>query len=251
MRYGNAHGFTPGDAATKLLFSGEYYDSTATQYYLRARWYSPATGRFNRLDPFAGNNRDPQSLHKYLYVHCNPINSIDPSGEMERGSLIAFSIVAAIFVTILAIVAGPPLYKLYKVSALVGDSEEMDSDTLKGAILAGDEYWSGNEKWKKLRLFVNPDVSSELSVMVTPLNKRIGGFHLYYKQSYVFVSQNAVDDSALATAFTIFVEWTHDLWLSGGLNEQQAQKSIDTLIELLPEEKQHGDFIGNYGHGWF
>ena len=73
MRYGNAHGFTPGNTATKLLFSGEYYDSTATQYYLRARWYSPATGRFNRTDPFAGNNQDPQSLHKYLYVHNNPV----------------------------------------------------------------------------------------------------------------------------------------------------------------------------------
>jgi RHS repeat-associated protein len=81
--YGNAHGFSPANAATKLLFSGEFYDSTAAQYYLRARWYSPATGRFNRTDPFAGNNRDPQSLHKYLYAHCNPINGIDPTGMME------------------------------------------------------------------------------------------------------------------------------------------------------------------------
>ncbi len=79
--YGNAHGFTSGNAATKLLYSGEYYDSTAAQYYLRARWYNPANGRFNRMDPFAGNSQDPQTLHKYLYVHNNPINNIDPSGE--------------------------------------------------------------------------------------------------------------------------------------------------------------------------
>ncbi len=81
--YGNAHGFMPSDAATKLLYAGEMYDSIASQYYLRARWYSPVTGRFNRMDPFAGNNRDPQSLHKYLYAHCNPVNNIDPSGYMS------------------------------------------------------------------------------------------------------------------------------------------------------------------------
>jgi len=81
--YGNAHGFTASNAATKLLYSGEWHDSTAQQYYLRARWYSPTTGRFNRMDPFSGNNQDPQSLHKYNYTHNNPINAIDPTGNFE------------------------------------------------------------------------------------------------------------------------------------------------------------------------
>lgn len=80
--YGKAHGFTPTNASTNLLYAGEWHDSTAQQYYLRTRWYNPTNGRFNRMDPFAGNNRDPQSLHKYLYVHCNPINNIDPTGEI-------------------------------------------------------------------------------------------------------------------------------------------------------------------------
>ncbi len=83
--YGNARNFTPDNAATKLLYAGEMFDGTAAQYYLRARWYSPVTGRFNRMDPFAGNNQDPQSLHKYLYAHCNPINGMDPSGQMFGG----------------------------------------------------------------------------------------------------------------------------------------------------------------------
>lgn len=52
-------------------------------YYLRARYYDPLNGRFNQLDPYAGNNQDPQSLHKYLYCHANPVNGIDPSGESE------------------------------------------------------------------------------------------------------------------------------------------------------------------------
>jgi hypothetical protein len=48
---------------------------------LRARYYDPATGRFNRLDPFFGNLNDPQSLHKYLYTHADPISNFDPSGQ--------------------------------------------------------------------------------------------------------------------------------------------------------------------------
>jgi RHS repeat-associated protein len=82
-----------------LLFSGEFYDSTAAQYYLRARWYSPATGRFNRTDPFAGNNRDPQSLHKYLYAHNNPVNGIDPSGQFSIMNVSVTMVIAIVLIS--------------------------------------------------------------------------------------------------------------------------------------------------------
>jgi RHS repeat-associated protein len=62
------------------LYSGEQFDSKIGQQYLRQRYYDPATGIFNRLDPFFGNLNAPQSLHKYLYTHDNPVNGIDPSG---------------------------------------------------------------------------------------------------------------------------------------------------------------------------
>jgi RHS repeat-associated protein len=78
----------PANAFTSLLYSGEQTDITGLQY-LRARYYNPASGRFNRLDPFAGNIQDPLSLHKYLYAHGDPIGLIDPSGEF--GVLIVFS----------------------------------------------------------------------------------------------------------------------------------------------------------------
>ncbi|MDR2642913.1 MAG: hypothetical protein LBC74_08970, partial [Planctomycetaceae bacterium] len=53
--YGNALGFNPSQALTEFLYSGEQFDSKIGQQYLRARYYDPATGRFNRLDPFFGN----------------------------------------------------------------------------------------------------------------------------------------------------------------------------------------------------
>lgn len=46
---------------SSLGYSGEFFDAVAQQQYLRARWYNPANGRFNRLDPFAGTLQDPQS----------------------------------------------------------------------------------------------------------------------------------------------------------------------------------------------
>ena len=43
---------------TNLLYSGEQFDTNSQNYYLRARYYDPANGRFNRVDPFAGNMQD-------------------------------------------------------------------------------------------------------------------------------------------------------------------------------------------------
>jgi len=78
--YGVLLGYT-GTPQTNLRYTGEYYDTALKQYNLRARYYDPLNGRFNQTDPFPGNNQDPQSLHKYLYCHANPVNGIDPSGN--------------------------------------------------------------------------------------------------------------------------------------------------------------------------
>jgi hypothetical protein len=63
--------------------------------YLRARYYDVASGTFNRLDPFFGNLQDPQSLHKYLYVHGDPIGGIDPTGEANLGQTMSTIAMAA------------------------------------------------------------------------------------------------------------------------------------------------------------
>jgi RHS repeat-associated protein len=96
--YGNALGFDPVESLTEFLYSGEQFDSKIGQQYLRQRYYDPNTGRFNRLDPFYGNSLDPQSFHKYLYTHADPVNGIDPTGEvlvgMVSGLLIRMSVYA-------------------------------------------------------------------------------------------------------------------------------------------------------------
>jgi RHS repeat-associated protein len=46
----------------------------------RARYFNPPTGRFWTIDSLKGHNRDPLSLHKYVYCKGNPANWMDPSG---------------------------------------------------------------------------------------------------------------------------------------------------------------------------
>jgi len=95
-------------AATNLLYTGEQFDTSAQQYYLRARYYDPSNGRFNRMDDFTGNTQDPQSLHKYLYCHANPVNGVDPSGKFF-GSIVNVINTVAIRVMLLGMKYGPTI----------------------------------------------------------------------------------------------------------------------------------------------
>ena len=103
--YGKILGGNPGvtdgkQSATDLLYAGEQFDPGLQMEYLRARYYDQDNGRFNRLDPFEGNSEDPQSLHKYAYAHCDPINGIDPSGNMNLGELNAVASIQTTLTTI-------------------------------------------------------------------------------------------------------------------------------------------------------
>jgi RHS repeat-associated protein len=73
-----------GIIENRFLFTGEEQDPHTNLYYLRARWYDPAVGRFLTKDPFAGSVLFPQSINEYALN--NPINLIDPTGEFSLRS---------------------------------------------------------------------------------------------------------------------------------------------------------------------
>ncbi|BAY84562.1 YD repeat protein [Calothrix parasitica NIES-267] len=87
-------------------YTGEQFDPELQSYYLRARYYDPSTGRFISRDPFEGIVERPLSLNKYTYTEGNPINAIDPSGEVallsypslltSRANQVAFGTIAGL-----------------------------------------------------------------------------------------------------------------------------------------------------------
>jgi RHS repeat-associated protein/fibro-slime domain-containing protein len=84
-------------ALSTLLYRGEQFDAHLRMQYLRARHYDQATGRFTRVDPFAGVSGQPLTLHKYAYAHGDPTNGSDPSGlfasiEINLTQLVAYSL---------------------------------------------------------------------------------------------------------------------------------------------------------------
>jgi RHS repeat-associated protein len=70
-----------GTSNNNFLFTGEQRDKQSNDYYLRARYYSPESGRFISIDPFEGYSYRPNTLNNYIYSGNNPINFVDLSGE--------------------------------------------------------------------------------------------------------------------------------------------------------------------------
>jgi len=63
-------------------YAGEVYDEETGLYYLKARYYDPALGRFINEDSYEGQVNNPLSLNVYAYGYNNPIGYIDSSGNI-------------------------------------------------------------------------------------------------------------------------------------------------------------------------
>ena len=70
-----------GSITTTQAWQSSTFDSASGLYYVVARWYSPALGRFLSVDPLAGNGGSPQTLDRYSYGAGDSINRIDPDGR--------------------------------------------------------------------------------------------------------------------------------------------------------------------------
>jgi RHS repeat-associated protein len=148
-----------GGSENKYLFAGEQFDPVLGDYYNRARYYNPETGRFTTRDDYAGNIMEPISLHKYIYGNANPISVIDPSGN---NSLIELNTVMNLM-TQLAVSAIPT----------VGGIELIAAATTAAFILALSLYYTSEPllgedgKWK---LF--PDDEAEKDKIIPALKEK-------------------------------------------------------------------------------
>jgi len=76
------------------LFTGRRYDEDTSLYYYRARYYHPEIGRFLQTDPLGYWNIESwDSMNLYHYAKNNPVNFLDPTGEISAGVIVVGGIV--------------------------------------------------------------------------------------------------------------------------------------------------------------
>jgi len=76
-----------GSIENSYLYTGEQYDASLGQYYLRARYYAQDQGRFTQMDTWMGRSGDPITLNKYLYANADPVTYVDPTGNFGLASI--------------------------------------------------------------------------------------------------------------------------------------------------------------------
>jgi RHS repeat-associated protein len=152
-----------GEDLNAYLFAGESLDPNSGLYYLRARWMEPRAGRFASTDPFAGDDAEPPSLHRYTYAFASPTLNVDPTGLFAGGGLTELTVVNAVrgILTEIQVTTGGLLIEgagnggninlkalIYGV-AFVG----VASAAGKTAIVAGRTFWSISRALQAFRAF--------------------------------------------------------------------------------------------------
>lgn len=65
-----------------FAYTSQRYDDKAELVDMNARWYDPSVGRFLTQDSYRGDPMNPLTLNRYSYVHNNPVNMWDPTGNV-------------------------------------------------------------------------------------------------------------------------------------------------------------------------
>jgi RHS repeat-associated protein len=77
--------YTSGGSGTQqnpFLFKGGIQDRATGWVHFGNRWYNPTTGRWTQQDTLDAPI-DPNNANRYAYAGCDPINNIDPTGQVS------------------------------------------------------------------------------------------------------------------------------------------------------------------------
>ncbi len=126
------------DPLSSYLYTGQRYDATTAQYYLRAREYDPAVGRFLSRDTWAVEPWNPVELNRYVYAAANPVTWGDPSGHMAETAAINMQ-VGTVDITALLIYSAALTCIYYFQTITVMQFAGIDTTLIRAAAPAGCE----------------------------------------------------------------------------------------------------------------
>jgi len=138
-----------------LQFAGQYLDSETSLYYMRARYFDPATAQFVSRDPLSPSTRQP-----YGYTAWSPLNGVDPTGldtALQRAaqdvSTVAnsISLVTQIGAIIALLVQAPAAEEGGAGLTVVGALEAVSTATGLIATVADFYYYTQNPSPEALR----------------------------------------------------------------------------------------------------
>jgi RHS repeat-associated protein len=72
-----------GDGSSAYGYTGEDWNTVTRLVFLRARYMQPGLGMFLSRDSWEGNVQRPGSMNGWNYVEGNPVNRVDPSGNIS------------------------------------------------------------------------------------------------------------------------------------------------------------------------
>lgn len=131
--FGEAHVST-AKVSQPFRLAGQYFDEETGLHYTLARYYDPRLGRYLTQDPM---RVEGGSLNFYTYCDGDPLNRLDPTGEIVIPAiLIAIAIGAAVGAVIgAAIGGGVEAYKQYKTSGEITDWGKVGKSALIGGVV--------------------------------------------------------------------------------------------------------------------
>lgn len=132
--YGDSRNIS-GNLVLPISFSGQYQDLETNLFHFRTRYYSSFLGRFVTKDKFEGLQELPISLNKYAYANNNPVNYIDPNGELP--TFIAGAIGGALVSIGLQVAGGLLSGKGFVESLKCIDFADVGTSALVGALGLG------------------------------------------------------------------------------------------------------------------
>jgi RHS repeat-associated protein len=80
--YGQVVENTLSEGLTDRLFTGQTWDDTIGLYFYNARYYDPLVGQFTQPDSLVADPLNPRAWNRFSYTYGNPVNYIDPTGNV-------------------------------------------------------------------------------------------------------------------------------------------------------------------------